>query len=65
MTNNDWMAAKKEVDKAKTETDADQKEYTAELAKEGELQKERTAAVAAIDRQRLEQSGKGGSRRGY
>jgi hypothetical protein len=64
-TNKDWMAAKDELDKAKTEVDADEKEYTAELAKETEAQKERAAAVAAIDRQRMEQSGKSGSRRGY
>jgi len=66
-TDKDWIAAKDELDKAKTDADADAdaKEYAAEVANEAELQRERAAQVAAIDRQNLEESGKSGSGKRY
>jgi hypothetical protein len=60
-SNPDWAAAKDELDKDKADADQASKDYNAELAREAELQKERAAQVAQIDRQRLEQSGNNSS----
>lgn len=61
-TNPDWQAAKADLDKAKADATAADKELASELAKEADAQKARAAQVAQIDRERLEQSGKGGAR---
>lgn len=61
-TTSDWQTTKADLDKAKTDATAADKELAAELAKEAEAQKERAAQVAQIDREKLEQSGKGGAR---
>lgn len=58
-SNSDWQAAKADLDKAKAEVDADEKELNAELAKESQAQKDRDAQVAQINRQKMEQSGRG------
>ena len=61
-TNADWQAAKTDLDKARADMVAADKTLNAELAQEAQAQKDRAAQVAQIDRQRLEQSGKGAGR---
>jgi hypothetical protein len=56
-SNSEWSAAKADLDKAKTDADTDEQAYQAALAKVAELTRERDNEVAAINRQRLEQSG--------
>ena len=62
-TNSDWQAAKTDMDKAKADATAADKELAIELAKEADAKKARAAQVAQIDRERLEQSGKGDTRK--
>jgi hypothetical protein len=57
-----WITAKDVLDKAKAEVDVNEKEFSAEVAREEQLQRDRAAQVAQIDRQRLEQSAAAGKK---
>lgn len=57
--NSDWQAVKTDLDKAKADVTAADRELNAELAREADAEQQRQAQIAQINRQRLEQSGKG------
>ena len=53
-----WQTAKAALDKAKSDTDAAEKELTAETAREAQAIQDRNAQIAEIERQKLEHTGK-------
>lgn len=58
-SNSDWQGARTDLDKAKSDVLAADKELNAELAREADAEQQREAQIAQINRERLEQSGKG------